>query len=775
MHCAGCAVSIEKAVAAVSGVKSATVNYATEKVAVELDPSIASRKTGQARQGGNLVDQLKKAVAGVGNYTLVVDQGNSKSQVRNSKHEGHEADHGHDEGHGEGDGAHDHAQMLKEEEMRDLRRRVWVSIALSLPVLVGAVMGWMPAEVQFVLTSIVLFWAGRQFFTSSIAEWKHLRPGMDSLVAMGTGAAWTFSTVITFWPQLLAEVVKDGVYFDAAAVIVSLILLGRYFEATAKKKAGAAIRKLLELSTKKARLIRGNKEVEIDVSEVKVGDILLVKPGEKVPVGGEIVEGATTIDESMVTGESMPMEKAVGDEVVGATVNRVGAFQMRVTRVGGDTVLAQIVQMVEEAQGSKAPIQRLADVISNYFVPIVILVAIGAFLLWWLVIGQGLVFGLVVAVTVLIISCPCALGLATPTAIMVGTGRGAGQGVLIKDAKALELFGKIKILVVDKTGTLTKGKPEVVAAVCFNDPENKDKCDRMQAMVAALEAKSEHPLAQAVVEWGKKQARESKEFRKYFESFSVVDFKAIVGKGIEGKVNGVKVLIGRPGLIEERGYDVARHQKEVASLEREGQTVVLVVVAGMVEGMIGMRGELKEKSADTVSKLRRSGMEVWMITGDNQRTAEAIAEKAGISRDRVMAGVLPQDKAKKIKELQGRGRLVAMVGDGINDAPALAQADVGVAMGAGTDVAIESSDVTLVGSDFSLLWQAKRLSEQTMRIIRQNLFWAFFYNAFLIPVAAGVFFPVFGLLLSPMFASGAMAMSSLSVVLNSLRLRAVKL
>ena len=774
MHCASCALSIEKSIGAIDGVKSVVVNYATEKVTVELEQGLDTPE---------MREKLKKAVGSVGNYTLVLDKpqkinviGNGMGEMDHSQHEAQETDHSGHMNMSDGDGGgHDHAQMLKEEQVKDLKKRLFVNIGLSLPILIGAITGLMPPAVQFVLTSVVLFWGGRQFFTSSWAEWKHLRPGMDSLVAMGTGAAWIFSTVVTFWPQFLAGVVEGDVYFDAAAVIATLILLGRYFEATAKKKAGAAIRKLLELSAKKARVIKGKKEIEVDISDVKVGDVLLVKPGEKIPVDGKIIEGATTIDESMVTGESVPMEKAVGDKVIGATINKMGAFQMKATNVGGDTVLASIVKMVEDAQGSKAPIQRLADLISSYFVPIVIVISVISFVLWWLVIGQSLAFAVVIAVTVLIISCPCALGLATPTAIMVGTGRGAQHGILVKDAKSLELFGKIKTLVVDKTGTLTRGKPEVVSVVFFADKEDKAKREKIAAMVAAIEGKSEHPLAQAVVEWGKKQARESKVFKKHMDSFEVTDFKAIVGKGVEGKVNGIEVLVGRPGSVEEKGYEVERHKPDIAKIEKEGQTVVVVVVGGLVSAMIGMRDELKNKSRDTVNRLQRSGMEVWMITGDNQRTGEAIAKEAGITEDRVMAGVLPQDKAKKVKELQSGGKLVAMVGDGINDAPALAQADVGVAMGAGTDVAIEASDVTLVGSDFSLLWQAKRLSEQTMKIIKQNLFWAFFYNAVLIPVAAGLLYPIFGLLLSPIFASGAMAMSSLSVVLNSLRLKSVNL
>jgi len=646
--------------------------------------------------------------------------------------------------------------MMKEKEIKELKRKVLVSGTLALVVLVGAITKLLPPEIQFILTTPVLFWGGWQFFQGTWRGIKNFSANMDTLIAVGTSAAYFYSSVVTFFNQ-------GEVYFDTAAVIITLILLGRFLEVRAKGQASEAIKKLMGLTAKTARVVRDDKEQDIPIDQVVVGDILIVRPGEKIPVDGVITEGASAIDESMVTGESMPVEKKKGDEVIGATINKSGSFKFKATKVGKETVLAQIIKLVEEAQGSKAPIQRLADFVSSYFVPIVIVVAILSTGYWLLIAGQTLTFALIIFVTVLIIACPCALGLATPTAIMVGTGKGAEQGILIKDATALEIAHKIKTIILDKTGTLTKGEPSVTDVLSADKLEEKE----ILRLAASAELRSEHPLGEAVV----RKAREEK-----LKLTEPTGFQAIIGQGIKARVGRPEVLKGNRALMAKFKIEIPGHvEKKMEKLEAEGKTAMLVAVDKKIIGLVAVADTLKVNSKKTVGLLKDMGFDVWLLTGDNPRTAAAIGEKVGIGRQRIMAEVAPQKKEAKIAELRKHGKIVAMVGDGINDAPALVASDVGIAMGAGTDVAMESAGITLMRSDLMDLVAAIRLSKVTMRIIKQNLFWAFFYNTALIPVAAGILYPFFGILLNPIFASGAMAFSSLSVVLNSLRLKRIRI
>ncbi len=761
MNCASCAVNIQRKLAKTPGVVSAQVNYGSEQAMVDFDETVVGEK------------KLSQAVEEVG-YKVVFAKD-----------------------------IEDVAEKEQQRQVKELRVKLWVSGTLTVLLLVGVMIPGVPAIltnlwVMWLLATPVQFWVGWQYYRSAWSGLKNRLANMDTLIALGTSVAYFFSAVVVvFGEQLLKLGVETHLYFEVSATIITLILAGKYLELRAKGQTSEAIKQLMHLQAKVAHLIKAKNEklkadnydvVDVPIEQVRVGDLLLVKPGEKIPVDGKVIEGQSSVDESMVTGESVPVDKKAGDKVVGATVNANGSLTIQAEKIGQETMLAQIVEMVREAQGSRAPIQKLVDTVSAYFVPMVMILAMLTFLVWFNVGPEPqLVQSLIAMIAVLIIACPCALGLATPTSIMVGVGRGAREGILIKEAQVLEVATKISTLVIDKTGTLTKGKPEVVSSVCFVDRSDKGKCQRMLAMAAAIESKSEHPLAQAVVTWGKQE--------KVGDSFEVTEFKAITGMGVEGKVNGIKVLVGRPELVKDRGYDLERYIQEIQALEKEGQTVVVVVVGGIVSGMIGMRDTLKEGSRETVEKLTRMGIEVWMITGDNMRTAEAIAREAGIESKLVMAGVLPQDKALKIKELQyvadSTGRVaetkkpqikdhrpravVAMVGDGINDAPALAQADVGIAMGSGTDVAMASAGVALLRGDITLVPKAIELSRLTMRNIKQNLLWAFGYNVILIPVAMGVLYPVFKIQLNPILASGAMAFSSVSVVTNALRLKKVTL
>ena len=590
---------------------------------------------------------------------------------------------------------------------------------------------------------------------------------MFTLIALGVGVAWIYSVVGTFVPDIFPEaLLMNGVvpvYFEAAAVIIALVLLGQVLELRARSSTGAAIKKLLGLSPKTARIVReqGHEE-DIALQQVQPGDVLRVRPGEKVPVDGVVLEGNSAVDEAMVTGESIPVEKHKGDRLIGATVNGTGGLLMRAERVGSDTLLAQIVRMVNEAQRSRAPIQRLADVVAGYFVPVVILVAVLAFIAWSLWGPEPrLAYAVISAVSVLIIACPCALGLATPMSIMVGTGRGAAAGVLIKNAEALEIMEKVDTLVVDKTGTLTVGKPELMGVTVVNGFFSESE---VLQLGASLERASEHPLAAAIVSGAQKQG---------LPLLPVSDFQSITGKGVVGQVNGKPVAIGTLKLLESLGIQPGDLYEPAQALRAEGQTVMFVVIQGQCAGLIGVADPVKETTLQAIQELRNEGLQIVMLTGDNRVTAETVARKLGI--ERVIADVLPEQKIEVIKQLQAEGRIVAMAGDGINDAPALAQAHVGIAMGTGTDVAMESAAITLVKGDLRGIVRARRLSHATLRNIRQNLFFAFIYNVLGVPVAAGVLYPFFGMLLSPMIAAAAMSFSSVSVIGNALRLNRIRL
>ena len=745
MHCASCAARVEKALASASGVSSANVNFATSRATVQYDPA--------ATDAGALAQVVRDL-----GYDVLEPGG-----------EGGAAD----------------AEGLQEAEAREregiYRRqkiRFLVSLLLSVPVAVLAMAGHLfpslepvldfPARpwLELALTTPVLFWAGGEFFIGAWSSARHRSADMNTLVSVGTLSAYLYSVVATVAPGLLSVgagqathghgmVSSAGVYYEVAAIIVTLILMGRLLEARARSKTSGAIRALIGLQPKLARVERGGIEADIPISEVRVGDLILVRPGEKVPVDGEVVDGGSSVDESMLTGESLAVQKKAGDTVIGATLNKTGSFRMRATKVGRDTVLQQIVRLVQEAQGSKAPIQKLADVIASYFVPVVICIAIATFVLWFDLSppGSRLTMALLTFVSVLIIACPCALGLATPTAIMVGTGRGAQSGILIKGGEALETAHKLTTVVLDKTGTITRGVPSVTDIVA------QDLDDRtLLQLAASAEVGSEHPLGEAIVRSAGEQG---------LSRLPVTAFNAIPGQGIEATVDGKQILIGTPLLLQERGIEPA--QTAAHRLADEGKTPVYLAVDGRFAGIIAIADPVKDGSRAAIQRLHALGLEVIMLTGDNSRTAGAIARQVGV--DRVLAEVLPQGKGEEIRKLQAEGKIVAMVGDGINDAPALAQADVGIAMGSGTDVAMEAADITLVRGDLSGVVSSIALSRATIANIKQNLFFAFFYNILGIPLAAGVLFPFTGWLLSPIIASLAMALSSVSVVTNALRLR----
>jgi P-type Cu+ transporter len=663
-------------------------------------------------------------------------------------------------------------------ELVDMTRRFWIGLVMTIPVLALEMGGHLTglnmllgAEtsnwIQLVLATPVVLWAGWPFFERAWASLKSRNLNMFTLIAMGTGVAWAYSVVATVAPGLFPPAFRgmDGavaIYFEAAAAITVLVLLGQVLELRAREQTGGAIRALLDLAPKTARRIRADgTDEEIGLESVAVGDRLRVRPGEKAPVDGELIEGRSSVDESMVTGESMPVVKAPGAKVIGGTMNGTGSFVMRADKVGRNTMLAQIVQMVAQAQRSRAPIQRLADQVSGWFVPLVIAIALLAFTAWSIWGPEPrFAYALVAAVSVLIIACPCALGLATPMSIMVGVGRGAQSGVLIKNAEALERFEKVDTLVIDKTGTLTEGKPKVVAARAFGGVAEDD----LLGFAASLEHGSEHPLAAAIVEAaaGRKLALSP-----------VQDFDAPSGKGVTGVINGRRVDIGNRLMMEASAIDVTSLEKTAEDLRSEGATAIFVAIDGKPAGVLAIADPIKATTTEAIRFLRDAGIRVVMLTGDNRTTAEAVARKLDIAE--VEAEVLPEDKGKVVERLRKEGRIVAMAGDGVNDAPALAAADVGIAMGTGTDVAIQSAGVTLLKGDLQGIVTARRLSQATMGNIRQNLFFAFIYNAAGVPIAAGVLYPVFGLLLSPIIAAAAMALSSISVIANALRLRTVRL
>jgi len=732
MTCASCVNKVQKALNSIKGVVQADVNFATERASVEYIPDEVS------------IRDLKKVVEEAGYHVLEVKQEDIVEKER----------------------------LAREAELYKLKRKFIVGAILLAPILLlmyGApLLGrWIDLAretnffLQFLLATPVQFWSGWQFYVGFWKATKHKTSDMNTLIAVGTSAAYLYSLIVTFAPhRIMVKGLMMDVYFDTSAAIIVLILLGRFLEARAKGKTSEAIKRLIGLQPKTARVIRDGKELDIPVEEVAVGETIVVRPGEKIPVDGIIREGHSSVDESMVTGESLPVEKKIGDTVIGATINKTGTFKFETRKVGKDTVLAQIVRLVQEAQGSKPPIARMVDVIASYFVPVVISIAIVTFIVWYFFGPHpALTYAFLNFVAVLIIACPCALGLATPTSVMVGTGKGAENGILIRGAEALETAHQLNTIVLDKTGTLTKGEPSVTDIVESGRFGKRE----ILTLAASAEKGSEHPLGEAIV----KEARE-----KNLTLLDPKEFQAVAGQGIEATVDSKRVLLGNLGLMEDKKVSLNGLLIKAEELANEGKTSMFLAVEGEVAGIIAVADTLKENSTRAVQALRRMGLEVVMLTGDNERTAKAIANQVGV--DRVLAGVLPGRKAEEIRRLQSEGKKVGMVGDGINDAPALAQADVGIAIGTGTDVAMESSDITLIGGDLRGVVTAIALSKATIRNIKQNLFWAFAYNTVLIPVAAGVLFPFFGVLLNPIFAAGAMAVSSITVVSNALRLRRFK-
>jgi len=726
MHCAACVAKVERALRGVEGVAEADVNLATERATVWVDP------------GAPGLPAMRQAVEGVG-YTIPAEIARTEESDRSNRE-------------------------ARAAEDRRLRLKVCVGAILSVPVLIGSmheIFSWAPAWLAnpwllWALTTPVQFWVGGQFHAGFIRDLRHRSASMDTLVSLGTNAAYFFSVAVTLWPHAFMAAGAMH-YFEASALLMTFLVTGRWLEARARGGTSEAIRRLVALAPRTARVVRAGREDDVPIGEVAVGDLVRVRPGERVAVDGEVIEGGSSVDESMLTGESMPVAKEPGSRVVGGAVNRTGSFTFRATRVGASTVLAQIIRLVEEAQGSKAPIQRLADRVASVFVPIVLGIAALTFLVWlWLGPSPSFVYALTSAVGVLVIACPCAMGLATPTAIMVGTGRGAELGVLVRNAAALELLHKASVMVFDKTGTLTTGRPAVTDVVAGSGVAP----DEILALAAAAEQGSEHPLGEAIVSHAKSQGL----------AMPVVSgFGAVPGQGVEARAADGVILAGSARLMSARGIDVSALAGKAAEFAAAGKSTVFVAFSGRVQGLVAVADTLKPEASRVVAALRALGLEVVMLTGDNRITAEAIARQAGV--ESVLAEVLPDRKAEEIKRLQANGRAVAMVGDGINDAPALAQASVGIAMGSGTDVAIEAADVTLMRSDLGGVATAVLLSRRTIQIIRENLAWAFGYNLLLVPVAAGVLYPVWGITLSPILAGMAMALSSVSVVLNSLRLR----
>ena len=809
MTCAACANRIEKQLKKQTGVENCSVNFATAKATVSYDPEktnvadliITVKNTGyntagtaqaefavddSARPSGSrsqLENHLSKQRGVVkANFNLATMKVSVEYLPNNSGLKQIRAaieDFGYKvrEVSGNAAQAENSLEHAHAAEYAELKRKFWIAAVLSLPVLVIAMshgrieflnfagINWL----QIILTIPVVFYCGQQFYRGAWAAFRHRAADMNTLIAVGTGAAFIYSVLATVFPSFFTAATHDAipgmsnmpnvpVYFEAASVIIALILLGRTLEARAKGQTGEAIKKLVGLQAKTARVIRDGKEIEIETEAVVPDDIVLVRPGEKIPVDGILVEGRSAVDESMLTGESIPVEKKIGDEIFGATINKTGAFSFKATKVGKDTALQQIVRLVQDAQGSKPPIAKLADTISGIFTPIVICIAIVTFVIWFVAASPDIRFtmALVNFVSVLIIACPCALGLATPTAIMVGTGRGAEHGILIKGGDSLETAHKLKTIILDKTGTITRGEPsltDVITADGFTENE-------FLQIVASAEKQSEHPLAAAIV-----RGAESRNLK--FEK--VENFNALEGLGIEAKVAGKDLLLGNLRLMNERKIELNGAETTVEKLASEGKTPMFAAIDGKFAGIVAVADTIKPESKEAIKALQNLGLEVVMMTGDNQRTAEAVAAQVGIKR--VLAEVLPEGKSAEVKKLQAEKNIVGMVGDGINDAPALAQADVGIAIGTGTDVAIEASDITLIKGDLRGVVTAIALSKATIATVKQNLFWAFIYNVIGIPIAAGLLYPIFGILLSPVLASAAMSLSSVSVVANSLRLR----
>lgn len=736
MSCASCASSIEQAIKSVAGVIECNVNFGMEQASIQYD----SQKTS--------LETIQEAVDAAGYKAWPLQEMTA--------------------------GEDDTEQASRKSESKILQRKLYVAgtisiilLAGSLPSMTGLHLPFIPPWLhnfwlQLVLTAPVQFWCGKSFY---IGAWKSLKrrlATMDTLIALGTSAAYFYSVFVTIFPSLfIVKGLIPSVYYEVSSSVIALILLGKTLEIRAKGETSEAIRKLMGLQAKTARILRNGQELEVPLAQVEIGDVVQVRPGEQIPVDGEVIEGYSTIDEAMVTGESLPVKKQIGDEVIGATINKTGSFKFRATRIGKDTFLAQIVKMVQDAQGSKAPIQKLADEVTGWFVPAVIAVALATFIIWFKTTGN-FTLATITMVEVLIIACPCALGLATPTAVMVGTGKGAENGILFKGADSLELAHKIQVIVLDKTGTLTEGKPTVTDFVTIKGTANSNELQLLQ-LAASVEGNSEHPLGEAVVRYAQSQE---------VSLTDVKHFEAIAGSGVRGVVEGRSIALGTLRWMQELGCDTEYLELRARAWESASKTVVWMACEGEIEAIMGIADALKPSSAAVVKALQKLGLEVVMLTGDNRATAESIALSAGI--DRVFAEVRPDQKTAQIQALQGQGKIVAMVGDGINDAPALAIADVGIAIGTGTDIAIAASDITLISGDLQGIVTAIQLSRATMRNIRQNLFFAFIYNIAGIPIAAGILYPILGWLLSPIIAGGAMAFSSVSVLTNALRLRNFK-
>ncbi len=744
MSCASCANSIERAILNVSGVAEADVNFNSDRATVRYDPKQTN------------INIITKAVVDAGYEAQIIpaDLGIT-------------------------DDTGDRQKQLAE---LNLQRRVLIGAILSILLVIGSlshfnltILPWLARLenpwIQLVLASPVQFWVGREFHRSAWKAFRHRTADMNTLISLGTSIAFFYSLWVTINPNYFQDQgLSAEVYYEASAMIITLTLLGRWLENRAKGATSTAIRELMGLQAKTARVIRSEQEIDIPIAEVAIADIVIVRPGEKIPVDGEVVLGYSTVDESMLTGESFPATKRVGDQVIGATINKTGRLQFRATKIGKDTALAQIIKLVQQAQNSKAPIQKLADNITGWFVPVIILIAVTTFVAWFLAIGN-FTLATVTMVSVLIIACPCALGLATPTSVTVGIGKGAENGILIKGAESLELARQIQTIVMDKTGTITQGKPVVTDTASILDfvPDSPNILDDLTLWrsIGALENNSEHPLAEALLQYARTQSKDP-------QLPIVESFEAVTGSGVCGNIDGQKIYIGTQRWFNELGISSAAFQSQKESWENDGKTVVFVAVAGSLQEMIAVADTVKPSSAKAIHTLQKMGIEVVMLTGDNQRTAQSIANQVGIKR--VLAEVRPDQKANTIRTLQIQSKkVVAMVGDGINDAPALAQADVGMAIGTGTDVAIAASDITLISGDLQGIVTAIQLSRATMQNIQQNLFWALGYNVLGIPIAAGILFPVTGWLLNPAIAGGAMAFSSISVVLNALRLKGLKI
>ncbi|MCW4006792.1 MAG: heavy metal translocating P-type ATPase [Candidatus Bathyarchaeota archaeon] len=720
MSCINCAKSIEKALNKKEGIYKAAVNFAAESVLVEYNAEQISRAA------------IKKTIEDVG-YKVVEPEQKT---------------------------VEDTESKARKKHINRLKLLLTASVALTIPIMAIMWLSPLPMEqnklLMFALATPVQFVVGWTFYVGTYKGLRNKTANMDTLIAMGTSTAYIYSTIVTFAPTIFPD---SGVFFDTSTMIMSFILLGKLLDAIAKGRTSEAIRKIMGLQAKTARVIRDGEELEVPVEEVQVGDVVVVRPGEKIPVDGVVVKGYSAVDEKVITGESIPVEKREGSQVIGATMNKTGMLKFRATKVGKDTMLAQIINMVENALTSKAPVQRLADVAAGYFVPAIILTATLSALVWYFLVGETYIFSLTVFIAVLIVACPCALGLATPTAIMVGVGKGAENGILIKNGEALETAYKLQTVVFDKTGTLTKGEPEVTNITTTKPFTEK----QLLEYAAVAEKNSEHPLGEALV---KKAAAQG------VEAVDPEEFNAIPGQGVEVKHKGAVVLLGNRKLMQNRNVDISGLEAKMATFEASGKTAMLMAVNGEAAGLFAVADTLKENSAEAVETLRDMGLEVVMLTGDNARTAQAIASQVGV--DRVLAEVLPNEKANEVKRLQSEGKVVAMIGDGINDAPALAQANIGIAVGTGTDVAVETGDIVLIKNDLRDVVVAIQLSRATMRKIRQNLFWAFFYNIILIPLAAGALYPVLHVLFDPVYAAAAMASSSVTVVTNASLLRRFK-